>query len=422
MKNLVCVGGQWGDEGKGRVVDVLSKDYGVIVRFHGGNNAGHTLYVEGKKYVLHLVPSGIFNSGKTCIIGRGVVVDPAVLLQEISDLKTGGCLDKSRLILSPLAHVIFPYHQRLDLYRDHESNGMSIGTTGRGIGPAYEDKVARFGIRVHELLKPDVLKEKMARAFNKANLQMSGAMKHSDLLAYYETARAHGQMLRPYIEDEQEILEGAFRQQIPILFEGAQGALLDIDHGTYPFVTSSNCVAGHAAVGAGIGPAAIGDVMMVTKAYATRVGSGPFPTEFESQDAEFLRKKGGEFGATTGRPRRVGWLDLVALRYAAKLHGASMLAITKVDILSGFDVIKVCTAYEIDGQRMTQFPYDGEILSGVKPIYDDMPGFLLTDYEGARRGIFPPTLNRYLEFIARYVEVPVKLLCFGPERNDECWI
>lgn len=422
MKNRVCVGGQWGDEGKGRVVDILSKHCDVIVRFHGGNNAGHTLYVDGKKYVLHLVPSGVFSPGKTCVIGRGVVIDAEVLLEEIASLAQGGWLDRSRLVLSPLAHVIFPYHRRLDSYREQSSSGGHIGTTGRGIGPAYEDKIARRGVRAYELLRPALLKEKMVRAFNLANLEMQGAMSEADLSAYYEAARAHGEALRPYIQDEQENLENAASQQLPILFEGAQGALLDIDHGTYPFVTSSNCVAGHASAGAGVGAGHLGEVMMVAKAYSTRVGSGPFPSEHDPAQADLLRQRGGEFGATTGRPRRVGWLDLVALRYAARLHGATALAITKADILSGFETIKVCTAYEVNGQRVSRFPWDAEALWSAKPIYEDMPGFVLSDLEAARRGVLPPNLVQYLSFIATFVKVPVKLLCFGASRGDECWL
>src|SRR5690349_4943415 len=352
MPNVVVVGAQWGDEGKGKVVDLLTEHAQVVVRFQGGNNAGHTLVVGGQKTVLHLIPSGILHQGKTCVIGNGVVVDPAVLVKEIDALKTRQFLkDDAQLLISDNAHVIFPWHKLLDTYREKARGVSAIGTTGRGIGPAYEDKVARRGIRVRDLLKAERLRKRiderlpgvrdelreLCRAANEQPSEL-------DAQKLQEEIAALGERLRPHVSDVSLFLAGQVQRGARILFEGAQGTLLDVDHGTYPFVTSSNCVAGNAAVGSGLGPTTIDKVMGISKAYTTRVGGGPFPTELNDEIGERLRKIGDEYGATTGRPRRCGWLDSVVLRYSARVNGLWGLALTKLDVLSGLPELKICTA------------------------------------------------------------------------------
>lgn len=426
MANVVVIGAQWGDEGKGKVVDLLTEHAQVVVRFQGGNNAGHTLVVGGQKTVLHLIPSGILHPGKICVIGNGVVVDPAVLVAEIDKLKQRGLLqDDGQLLISQNAHVIVGWHKQLDGLRERSRGGSPIGTTGRGIGPAYEDKVARRGIRVRDLLNPSRLKRKieerapaigaelreLAKAAGQPAPELSVQALHQELAAF-------GERLRPHVKDASLYLTEQVRKGARILFEGAQGTLLDVDHGTYPFVTSSNCVAGNAAVGSGVGPTAIGRVMGISKGYTTRVGGGPFPTELTDELGDRLRKVGDEFGATTGRPRRCGWLDAVVLRYAARVNGLWGVALTKLDVLSGLEAVKICTAYELDGRRVTELPGDYEDLERVKPVYETHPGWS-EPLTGARSfDQLPANTRAYVRRIEEVSGVPVVCISVGADRGE----
>jgi len=426
MPNVVVIGAQWGDEGKGKVVDLLTEHAQVVVRFQGGNNAGHTLVVGGQKTVLHLIPSGILHQGKTCVIGNGVVVDPAVLVKEIDALKSRGFLkDDAQLLISDNAHVIFPWHKLLDTYREKARGVSAIGTTGRGIGPAYEDKVARRGIRVRDLLHAERLRKRiderlpgvrdelreLCRAANEPPPEL-------DAQKFQEEFAALGERLRPHVSDVSLYLSGQVQRGARILFEGAQGTLLDVDHGTYPFVTSSNCVAGNAAVGSGLGPTAIDKVMGISKAYTTRVGGGPFPTELMDETGERLRKVGDEFGATTGRPRRCGWLDGVVLRYAVRVNGLWGLALTKMDVLSGLRTLQICNAYELDGKRITELPGDYEDLARVKPLYETLPG-----WDDKLAGVrtfdeLPDNAKRYVRRVEEICGVPVTCISVGADRGE----
>jgi adenylosuccinate synthase len=426
MPNVVVVGAQWGDEGKGKVVDLLTEHAQVVVRFQGGNNAGHTLVVGGQKTVLHLIPSGILHPGKTCVIGNGVVVDPAVLVKEIDALKARGFLkDDSHLIVSDNAHVIFPWHKLLDTFREKARGGSAIGTTGRGIGPAYEDKVARRGIRVRDLLQPERLRKRIderlpevleeLRELCRLANEPVPTLEASQLVSEYAEL---GDRLRPHVADASLFLAGQVARGARILFEGAQGTLLDVDHGTYPYVTSSNCVAGQAAVGSGLGPTTIDKVMGISKAYTTRVGGGPFPTELTDALGDQLRKVGDEFGATTGRPRRCGWLDGVVLRYSVRVNGLSSLALTKMDVLSGIKSLQLCNAYELDGQRITELPGDYEDLGRVKPVYETLPGW---DEKLAGVRTFdelPENAKRYVRRVEEISGVPVTCISVGADRGE----
>jgi adenylosuccinate synthase len=426
MPNVVVIGAQWGDEGKGKVVDLLTEHAQVVVRFQGGNNAGHTLVVGGQKTVLHLIPSGILHAGKTCVIGNGVVLDPAVLVKEIDALKERGFLkDDSHFLISDNAHVIFPWHKLLDAYREKARGVSAIGTTGRGIGPAYEDKVARRGIRVRDLLHSERLRKRiderlpgvrdelreLCRAANEQPPEL-------DAQKFHEEFSTLGERLRPYVHDVSLYLAGQVQRGARILFEGAQGTLLDVDHGTYPFVTSSNCVAGNAAVGSGLGPTTIDKVMGISKAYTTRVGGGPFPTELTDETGDRLRKVGDEFGATTGRPRRCGWLDGVVLRYAVRVNGLWGLALTKMDVLSGLKTLQICNAYELDGKRITELPGDYEDLARVKPLYETLQGW---DEKLAGVRTFdemPENAKRYVRRVEEICGVPVVCISVGADRGE----
>ena len=371
----VIVGVQWGDEGKGRVVDALAGRSGVVVRYQGGANAGHTVVVGDEKFVFHLLPSGILYPGKLCVIGNGVVIDPETLFKELDDLKKRG-KPLARLVISHGAHVVMPYHKLLDrLAEGARSEGSRIGTTGRGIGPCYSDKFGRVGIRAEDLVNPGILKEKLMMNIEQKNeiltkIYGAGPLE-SDTV--YEAALEWGRRMEPMLGDAFLEIHTALETGINVLFEGAQGTLLDVDHGTYPFVTSSSPCSGGACTGAGIGPGRIDRVIGVTKAYCTRVGEGPFPTEDKGSLGELLRTKGGEFGATTGRPRRCGWNDLVAVDYAVKVNGIDGLALTKLDVLSGFEKISVCTAYEIDGKVRKIFPSSCAELAKAKPVFEELP-------------------------------------------------
>jgi adenylosuccinate synthase len=421
MPNVVVIGAQWGDEGKGKLVDLLTLDADVVVRFQGGNNAGHTLVVGKQKTVLHLIPSGVLHEGKVCVIGNGVVVDPEVLAGEISQLRARGLLqDAAQLVLSLDAHVIMPWHKALDLAREQRMGEGKIGTTGRGIGPTYEDKVARRGLRVRDLLDEARLARKVKERLAQAGEELAqlGAKLDQDEAAVVKKYAELGRALAPYAKDAALWLYTAIRAGRSVLFEGAQGTLLDVDHGTYPFVTSSNCVAGNAAAGSGIGPTAIDRVIGISKAYSTRVGSGPYPTELKDATGEKLRQVGGEFGSTTGRPRRTGWIDALALRYAARVNGLDGLALTKLDVLTGFPEIKIAVAYKLGGTTFDEMPSDLEALEKCEPVYESLPGWT-EKIEGVRRWEdLPAACRAYVERIAALSGVKIVAVSVGPDRDE----
>lgn len=421
MPALVVVGTQWGDEGKGKVVDVLTERAHYVVRFQGGNNAGHTLVSGGKKFIFHLIPSGILHPHTVCVIGNGVVVDPEVLIREIEHLKEHNYpLDPDKFIISERAHVIMPYHKALDVSREAKAKGSKIGTTGRGIGPCYEDKVGRRGFRMIDLLNPSSFKERLKVILEEKNYLLR--FLSADPLSYEEIVEKYlkfGEILRPYLKDVSSILYQALKEGKNILFEGAQGTFLDIEFGTYPFVTSSSTIAGNACCGSGLGPTAIDQVMGVVKAYTTRVGEGPFPTEQKNEIGEWLRERGGEYGSTTGRPRRCGWLDLVMLKTAIRLNGISALAITKLDVLSGLKTIKVCVAYKLNNTILQTFPALPDLLYQVEPVYQEFSG-----WEEDLTGInnfddLPKNAKNYLQFIEEFLGIPIYLLSVGPDRKHQ---
>jgi adenylosuccinate synthase len=421
VSTVVAIGAQWGDEGKGKIVDWLALRADLVVRFQGGNNAGHTLVVDGEQTVLHVVPSGVLQPDTINLIGPGVVVDPAVLVQELETLAGRGVLrDPSRVRVSGRAHVILGWHVALDKARDETRRGGAIGTTGRGIGPAYEDKVARRGIRVADLLDPESLRPAMEQLADRKNFELenwfSWAPVDGDFL--YRSACEYGRKLAPYVDHTGRILARALREGRRVLFEGAQGTFLDIDHGTYPYVTSSNCVAGAACTGAGIGPTRIDHVLGISKAYTTRVGGGPFPTEDHGETGRRLREVGAEFGATTGRPRRCGWLDVVMLREAATVNGLTGLALNKLDVLAGLPELPIATRYRIDGKVTDEFPMTLAELSRAEPVYETLPGWD-ADLSGARRDAdLPDAARRYVERIEALADVPVQLISVGPGRDQ----
>ena len=376
MAIRVVVGAQWGDEGKGKIVDLLSKDADYVVRYQGGANAGHTLEFDDKKIVLHLIPSGIFNGDATCIIGNGVVIDPFALLEEIKEVEAIGGDIKNRLKISSSAHVILPYHQLLDQVKEEHRGDDAIGTTGRGIGPAYVSKVSRVGIRMSDLLHPKALRKKVQDNIADINEALQHVYKHDPIEAepIIEDLLEAADKLQPYVTNTSELLHDGIERDDEILLEGAQGSLLDVDHGTYPFVTSSCPTSGGACTGSAIPPTAINKVMGITKAYCTRVGNGPFPTELTNDAGEKLREAGQEFGATTGRPRRCGWIDLVALKYAVRLNGMNEITLTKLDILDDFEEIKLCTSYRVDGEETDIFPLDLPYIDDIEPVFRTMSG------------------------------------------------
>ncbi len=420
MPGIVIVGAQWGDEGKGKVTDLLAEQADAVVRFQGGNNAGHTIVRDGRTWKLHLMPSGILHPGKLCVIGNGVVIDPKVLTDEIDGLRRDR-VDTTSLKISANAHLIMPYHMLLDHAGEAKLGKLEIGTTRRGIGPCYADKAARLGIRVQDLLDEKILKKKIIAALEPKRLSLRPYAKDPrlDLQAMTEEYLTYGHRLAHYIADTSKLVLDALDDGKVVLFEGAQGALLDIDHGTYPFVTSSNPIAGAACIGAGIGPKDIDEVWGITKAYSTRVGAGPFPTEIDGPLAEEITERGGEYGTTTGRKRRVGWLDLVALRYTARINSMTALAVTKLDVLSGMDRLCVCTRYRgAEGAEFDQFPYHQTVLHHARGEYVELPGWT-EDLTGCRSETDLPTAAReYLQFIADFVRVPVALVGVGPARDE----
>jgi adenylosuccinate synthase len=423
MPGIVIVGAQWGDEGKGKIVDLLAEHGDAVVRFQGGNNAGHTIVRDGEEWKLHLIPSGILYPGKRCVIGNGVVIDPKVLIEELDSLRARR-IDVSGLRISANAHLIMPYHLLLDSAGEAKLGRLQIGTTRRGIGPCYADKAARLGIRVQDLLDEKILKKKIVAAMEPKRLSLRPFEKDPtlDLRTMTEEYLTFGHRLEPHIADTAklmwELLDGGRR----VIFEGAQATMLDIDHGTYPFVTSSNPVAGAACIGAGVGPRDIDEIWGIAKAYATRVGAGPFPTELHDATGEQLRARGGEFGTTTGRPRRTGWLDLVALRYAARLNSLSALAITKLDVLSGFDRVKVCTSYRgAEGAEFDSFPYHQTVLHHTSAEYTELEGWSEDIGECRSFSDLPRGAREYLDFVAEHSGVPVTLVGVGPGRDQVVW-
>ncbi|MBL8296759.1 MAG: adenylosuccinate synthase [Rhodanobacteraceae bacterium] len=419
-KSVVILGAQWGDEGKGKIVDLLTEEVGAVVRFQGGHNAGHTLVIGGKKTVLHLIPSGILRDDALCLIGNGVVLSPAALKTEIAELEAQGVDVRSRLRISPATPLIMPYHIAVDQAREKASGAKAIGTTGRGIGPAYEDKVARRGIRVAELFYPDQLAEKLRDAVDYHNFVLANWLK-ADTVDYQKVldeALAFGHYVKPMVDDVSTILYDLRRAGKKILFEGAQGSLLDIDHGTYPYVTSSNTTVGGAYAGCGVGARDIDYVLGIAKAYATRVGGGPFPTELNDEMGELLRKRGNEFGATTGRPRRCGWIDLVALKRAVQINGISGLAITKLDVLDGLPTIKVCIAYEYRGKQSTLAPQDAAGWEECKPVYLEFPGWSEPTSGVREFSKLPPAARAYLRAVEELAECPLALVATGADRDD----
>ncbi len=421
MTTLVAVGAQWGDEGKGKLVDWLAPRAQYVVRFHGGNNAGHTLVVDGERTVLHVVPAGVLNPSTVNLIGPGVVVDPGALLAELEALKQRGVLrDPSRVRLSGRAHVILSWHLALDKAREEAARDFAIGTTGRGIGPAYEDKVARRGIRVADLLDPAALRGAIDRLVKLKNFELVDYHQWQavDADVLYHQCVEWGRQLEPYVENTGHTLERALREGKNVLFEGAQGTFLDIDHGTYPYVTSSNCVAGAVCAGAGVGPTRIDRVLGITKAYTTRVGGGPFPTEQTGAMGEKLREVGSEFGATTGRPRRCGWLDAVMLREAATVNGFTGLAINKLDVFSGLDELQIATAYRVDGKLTHDFPMTLAEIERAEPIYESHPCWA-EDITGCRQfDSLPEAARNYVKRVEALVGVPVEIISVGPGRDQ----
>ncbi|HEX2015467.1 MAG TPA: adenylosuccinate synthase [Solirubrobacteraceae bacterium] len=423
MPGIVIVGAQWGDEGKGKVTDLLAEQADAVIRFQGGNNAGHTIVRGEQEWKFHLIPSGILYPGKRCVIGNGVVVDPKVLIEEIDGLRARG-VDVSGLRVSANAHLIMPYHLLLDSAGEARLGDLQIGTTRRGIGPCYADKAARLGIRVQDLLDEKILKKKIAAALEPKRLSLRPFERDRalDLHAMTEEYLTYGHRLEQHIADTARLAWELLDAERTVLFEGAQGAMLDIDHGTYPFVTSSNPIAGAACVGAGVGPRDIDEIWGITKAYTTRVGAGPFPTELDDEVGGAIRQRGGEFGTTTGRPRRTGWLDLVALRYAARLNTLTALVITKLDVLSGFDRIGVCTRYRgIDDAEFDHFPYHQSVLHHAVGEVEYLAGWEQDLGDCRREDDLPAAAREYLEYVADFIGVPVALVGVGPGRDQVIW-
>jgi len=421
MANVAVVGTQWGDEGKGKVVDYLSAKADLVVRFQGGNNAGHTLVVCGEKTICHLIPSGILHKGSKCFIGNGVVLDPEVLLEEMASLRGKGVdVSPECLALSEKAHIIMPYHRAVDVAREAAKGKDKIGTTGRGIGPCYEDKAGRTGIRAADLLEPDTLEEKIRTNLKEKNFYLTRFLNAEPLefQPIYDRYLVIGEILKPYLTNVSLEIDQAIRQGKQVLFEGAQGTHLDIDHGTYPYVTSSNPISGTACSGAGVGPDKLHHILGIVKAYTTRVGAGPFPTELTDEIGNQLQERGCEFGATTGRRRRCGWLDLVAVRDAARLNGLTSLSVTKLDVLTGLKTLKIGMAYELDGKRVESMPASLKRLSRCLPVYEEMPGWQ-EDITSARNwNDLPATARNYLKRIEEVIEVPFSIISVGPGREE----
>ena len=419
MPNVVVVGLQWGDEGKGKIVDFLSEKADVVARYQGGHNAGHTVVINNEKFILHLIPSGILYKGKTCLIGNGVVVDPAALLEEMKGLTERG-VDISNLYLSKNAHVIMPYHVALDRESERLRGAKNIGTTGRGIGPCYCDKIGRVGIRVADLLQPSLLREKLKSNLLHINFLLKNLYKSSgfNVEGIVNEYTGYGEKLARYVADTDVIVNKTISSKGNVLFEGAQGTLLDIDHGTYPYVTSSNAIAGGACTGMGVGPTKISKVLGIVKAYTTRVGSGPFPTEIKNELGEHLRERGGEYGATTGRPRRCGWLDTVVLRHSARINGVTGVAVTKLDILDGLETIKICTSYKYNGKVYDEFPKEINIFEECEPVYEEVEGWTESTVGLKDLNELPKAAKAYIRRMEKLVGVKAHIISTGQRRKE----
>ncbi|HEX6801293.1 MAG TPA: adenylosuccinate synthase [Candidatus Binatia bacterium] len=421
MSNIAIIGAQWGDEGKGKIVDLFTQDADVIVRYQGGNNAGHTLVVNGKKTVLHLVPSGALHADKLCVIGNGVVVDPEVLIDEIGALKAQGHLTSDeQLRISEQAHVIMPYHKLIDQARERLRGEGMIGTTGRGIGPAYEDKVARVGIRFVDLLEEDTFREKLERNIQEKNFYLKAILKEKalDFAEIHDSYGSFRDKLKGYVTNTGLLLDQKIRAGKRVLFEGAQGTLLDVDHGTYPYVTSSSTITGGACSGSGVGPQHIQQVIGISKAYTTRVGSGPFPTELYGPEGETLRREGAEFGATTGRSRRCGWFDAVGVRHAVRMNGMTGIALTKLDVLTGFKKIPICTAYRYQGSTVDEFPASSKVMQGAEPVYEEMAGWEAPLDNVRKFSDLPAAAQKYVKRIEAVIGTEIILVSVGPGREQ----
>lgn len=419
-KNVVVIGTQWGDEGKGKIVDWLAENVHGVVRFQGGHNAGHTLWINGQKTILRLIPSGIMHPSTTCYIGNGVVLSPEALLKEIAELEAAGVQVRTRLKISEAATLILPYHIAIDQAREVAKGANKIGTTGRGIGPAYEDKVARRAIRVQDLFQPDVLKTKLQEALAHHNFMLKHFFQapEVDFDALWSQLQTWAQAIAPMVADVSAALHQVQQAGQSLLFEGAQGALLDIDHGTYPFVTSSNCVAGQASAGAGVGANQLHYVLGITKAYTTRVGSGPFPTELDNEIGAHIAQVGQEFGSVTGRPRRCGWFDAAALKRSAIINGISGLCVTKLDVLDGLSEVGICVAYEADGQRVDLIPAGASAVAKMQPVIEILPGWTESTKGITRYEDLPENARRFLDRVQAVCGVPIAMISTGPDRQE----
>jgi adenylosuccinate synthase len=420
VANIVIVGTQWGDEGKGKIVDLLSEFADIVVRFQGGNNAGHTIVVDGEQFISHLVPSGILQK-KTCLIGNGMVVDPAVLVEELDNLESRGIdVGSDNLKISEKAHIIMPYHKQIDLAREKKKGDKKIGTTGRGIGPCYEDKACRRGIRFVELIDFEGFTEKIRTVMEEKNFYLKHYLSSEtiDPESIIDQYKGYAERLAPHVVNISVVMNQAIKANKQILFEGAQGTHLDIDHGTYPYVTSSNTISGNACCGSGIGPKEITGVVGIVKAYTTRVGEGPFPTELFDEIGDAIQVKGAEFGATTGRKRRCGWLDSVLLRNSARLNGLTGLAITKLDVLGELESLKICTAYEYNGEIIHDFPASIKILKACKPVLETLPGWSEDISDVRTIDTLPQNAKNYLSRIEELTETPINIISVGPGRDE----
>lgn len=419
MANIVVLGTQWGDEGKGKIIDLISPSFDVVARSQGGHNAGHTVHISSKKIVLHLIPSGIIRSDKLCIIGNGVVIDPQAFLNELEELESYGIKNDKNVAISKKAHLILPYHALIEKISERERGSKKIGTTSRGIGPAYQDKAARVGIRAGDLLNPSVLREKIERNVDEKNIYLSHfGEKKLDKDRIFEEYSSYAHRLKKYIKDVSLLLDECFEKGNSVLFEGAQGTLLDIDHGTYPYVTSSNSTAGGVCTGLGIAPDKIDSVIGITKAYTTRVGGGPFPTEISGKMGRLLMEKGNEYGATTGRPRRCGWFDAVAVAYSCRINGIKKIVLTKPDVLDGFDEIQVCNGYKYKGAVLKSFPSDIWELAEVEPRFIKVKGWKDPICGMREWSSLPQAFVDYIKVIEDLTQAEVAIISTGKDRKD----
>ena len=421
MPNVVIVGTQWGDEGKGKIVDILSNESDIVVRFQGGPNAGHTVVVGEKQTILHQVPSGILHDTKKCVIGNGVVIDLETFIDEVNEVKSQGYFtDDSALLLSETAHLIMPYHKRIDIAREKLKGKNKIGTTGRGIGPAYEDKVTRNGIRVIDIFNDDTFRQKLTTNLKEKNFYLEKYLNEEgfDVDDIFNKFTSLRDKVKKYVTNTSLYLFNSLKENQKVLFEGAQGTMLDVDHGTYPFVTSSNTAAAQASLGSGIGPKNLDTILGIAKAYTTRVGAGPFPTELDDETGKFLRDNGGEYGATTGRPRRCGWLDLAVIKHSAQINSTTHITLTKMDVLSGLKKIKVCTGYTYNGETLPGFPSDFSVLEKCVPIYDEVDGWDEDISSATKHEELPENAKKYITYIEEKINVPIIMVSVGTRRKQ----